>query len=513
MTKISIERAIVSVSDKSHLEKLGQYFLRNKVTVLSTGGTFSFLKKKFKKLKLEEISNFTNFKEILDGRVKTLHPYIHAGILAKKKSPDHIKQLNKLGILSVDLVVINLYPFEKFYNNPKAKDSECIENIDIGGPSLIRGAAKNFESCAVLTSTDQYEDFIDEAESNKNLISLKTRKELAKSAFRKTAYYDGLIANWFMQNDELLETTHSSIPLKRISKLRYGENPHQKAAIYSFGKNVVSKISGKDLSYNNIYDLEIAIELAEQFRMPSCVILKHGNPCGVSLGNTQIKAYKKALKCDPISAFGGIVAFNKSLTKETAKEISKLFTEVVVAPDFDKESVEFLTKKKNLILVKYESSKEKNLISIKSTRNFLLVQEKDLSVVSKENIVLKTKKKVSKKQLEDMVFGFIVAKYINSNAIVLSNNLATVGIGVGQTNRLASANQAITQMKKNFKNTKAILASDGFFPFPDIVKLCAKNKISGIIQPGGSLKDELVIKEAEKNNIPMVFTGTRHFKH
>ena len=433
--------------------------------------------------------------------------------LQKKNYPSHIKQLDELKITPIDLVIINLYPFEKFSNNIKSSESECIENIDIGGPSMIRAAAKNFESCVVLTSPDQYDSFIEEAESNKNHISLITRKELAKSAFRKTAYYDGLIANWFMQNDELLETNHSSLPLKRINKLRYGENPHQKAAVFSFGKNKISKISGKDLSYNNIYDLEVAMELAEQFIMPSCVILKHGNPCGVSLGKTQSKAYKKALKCDPVSAFGGIVAFNKSLSKETAKDISKLFTEVVVAPDFDREAIEFLSNKKNLILVKYASSKEKTLISLKSTRNFLLVQEKDLSIVSRENIIIKTKKKVTKKQLEDMIFGFIVAKYVNSNAIVLSNNLTTTGIGVGQTNRLSSAKQAISQMKKNFKNTKAILASDGFFPFPDIVKLCSKNKISGIIQPGGSLKDELVIKEAEKNNIPMVFTGTRHFKH
>ena len=460
-----------------------------------------------------EIGFYTGFKEILDGRVKTLHPLVHAGILAKKNYPSHIKQLDELGISPIDLVVINLYPFEKFSNDNKYTESECIENIDIGGPSMIRAAAKNFESCVVLTSPDQYDGFIEEAESNKNHISLKTRKELAKSAFRKTAYYDGLIANWFMQNDELLETNHSSLPLKRINKLRYGENPHQKAAVFSFGKNKISKISGKDLSYNNIYDLEIAMELAEQFIMPSCVILKHGNPCGVSLGKTQSKAYKKALQCDPLSAFGGIVAFNKSLSKETAKDISKLFTEVVVAPDFDREAVEFLSNKKNLILVRYTSSKAKTLISLKSTRNFLLVQEKDLSIVSRKNLVIKTKKKVTKKQLEDMIFGFIVAKYVNSNAIVLSKNLTTTGIGVGQTNRLASARQAISQMKKNFKNTKAILASDGFFPFPDIVKLCSKNKISGIIQPGGSLKDELVVKEAEKNNIPMVFTGTRHFKH
>ena len=378
---------------------------------------------------------------------------------------------------------------------------------------MIRGAAKNYESTAVLTSPEQYKTFIEEAELNNNYISLNTRKELARFAFCQTAYYDSLIANWFLQEDELLGITHSSIPLKREKILRYGENPHQKASLFSFGKNKIKKISGKELSYNNIYDLEIAMELAEQFNVSSCVILKHGNPCGVSLNNNQALAYKNALQCDPISAFGGIIAFNKPLSKSAAKEILKLFTEVVVAPSFDDEALKLLTHKKNLILIKYSSTKEKKKLSLKSTRNFLLVQEKDQLQLSRDDIFIKTKEKVGKKYLEDMIFGFVVAKYINSNAIVLTKNLTTLGIGVGQTNRLASARQALEQMKKNFPKTKAILASDGFFPFPDIVKLCSKNNVSGIIQPGGSLNDEKVIQEAEKNNIPMVFTGTRHFKH
>ena len=514
MSKINIRKALVSVSDKSLLEKIGEYFLKYSIIVMSTGGTYNFLKKKFPSLKLQEIADFTNFKEILDGRVKTLHPLVHAGILAKKNDPSHLKQLKELGIPSVDLVVINLYPFEKVSNIKKNNQSECIENIDIGGPSMIRGAAKNFESTAVLTAPEQYEKFIQEAEANNNHISLNTRKELAKLAFCKTAYYDSVIANWFFQKNELLEIAHSSIPLKKEKILRYGENPHQKASVFSFGRNKVTKISGKDLSYNNIYDLEIAIELAEQFNIPSCVILKHGNPCGVSLNNKQTLAYKRAFLCDPISAFGGIVAFNQSLSKSTAKEILKLFTEVVVAPDFDDDALKLLiSKKKNLILIKYSSTKKKTLFSLKSTRNFLLVQERDQLLVSKKDILIKTKRKISDKLLEDMIFGFIVAKYINSNAIVLTKDLSTLGLGIGQTNRLASTKIALEQMKKNFPKTKALLASDGFFPFPDIVKLCSKNNISGIIQPGGSINDKLVIEEAEKSNIPMAFTGTRHFKH
>ena len=513
MSKINILKALVSVSDKSFLDKIANYFLKYNITVLSTGGTYSFLKKEFPKLKLIEIASYTSFKEILDGRVKTLHPLVHAGILAKKNNPSHLKQLNELGITSIDLVVTNLYPFEKFSSNPESSESECLENIDIGGPSMIRGAAKNYESTAILTSPEQYEHFIKEAELNNNHISLRTRKELAKLAFCKTAYYDSIIANWFLQKNELLDLTNSSIPLKREKILRYGENPHQKASVFSFGGNKLKKISGKDLSYNNICDLEIAIELAEQFNLPSCVILKHGNPCGVSLNNNQTLAYKNALLCDPISAFGGVVAFNRSLSKSSAKEILKLFTEVIVAPDFDDDALKLLISKKNLILIKYSSSNRKTLFSLKSTRNFLLVQEKDQLQVSKNSIIIKTQKKVSDKHLEDMIFGFTVAKYINSNAIVLCKNLSTLGIGIGQTNRLASAKQAIEQMKKNFSKTRAILSSDGFFPFPDIVKLCSKNNISGIIQPGGSINDELVIEEAEKNNIPMAFTGTKHFKH
>ena len=513
MSKINIRNAILSVSDKSLLDKIGDYFLKYNITVLSTGGTYTFLKKKFPNLKLQEIANFTNFKEILDGRVKTLHPLIHAGILANKKRSSHLKQLKQLGINSVDLVIVNLYPFEKVSNNKKISESECIENIDIGGPSMIRGAAKNYANTAVLSSPEQYESFIQEAESNNNYISLNTRKKLAKLAFCKTAYYDSLIANWFLKKDELLSITHSSVPLKREKILRYGENPHQKASVFSFGSNKITKISGKDLSYNNICDLEIAMELAEQFNKPSCVILKHGNPCGMSLNNNQALAYKNALLCDPISAFGGVIAFNQSLSKSTANEVLKLFTEVIVAPGFDDDALELLTNKRNLILIKYLSTKTKTLLSLKTTRNFLLVQEKDGLILSKKNVHMKTKKKVNDKHLEDMIFGFIVAKYINSNAIVLTKKLSTLGIGIGQTNRLASAKIAIEQVKKNFPKTQALLASDGFFPFPDIVKLCAQNNISGIIQPGGSINDELVIEEAEKNNIPMAFTGTRHFKH
>ncbi len=513
MSKINIKNAIVSVSNKQNLEELASFFVKNKVSVLSSGGTFNYLKRLDKNLKLTQISNFTKFKEILDGRVKTLHPFVHAGILAKKDNPDHINEIRSIGVSSIDLVVVNLYPFEKILNDPKSNNEDCIENIDIGGPSMIRAAAKNFQSVAVLSSPEQYKNFINEATKNNNKISLKTRKILAKSAFQSTAYYDSIISNWFSKNDELFKSSFSSIPIKKINNLRYGENPHQKASVFSFGKNKIQKLSGKDLSFNNIYDLEIAMELAQQFIKPSCVILKHGNPCGVALSSSPIKSYKQALKCDPISAFGGIVAFNKLIKGDTAKEILKLFTEVVIAPGFDSEAIKLFSQKKNLIVIKYTSSKKQSTISLKTTRNFLLVQERDKLIISKKNLVLRTKKKLAQNILDDLHFGFIVSKFVNSNAIVLSHNLATVGIGVGQTNRLDSAKQAIAKMKKNFVKQKAVLASDGFFPFPDIVRLCAKNNIYAIIQPGGSVNDDLVIKTAEKFKIPIIFTAVRHFKH
>jgi len=511
--KLTIKKAIVSVSDKTNLDQLTKYFVKHDVHILSTGGTAKHLKKLNSKIRVQEISDFTNFQEILDGRVKTLHPLIYAGILAKRNDVKHQKQLSQIDIANIDLVVVNLYPFEKISKNTLSTDSECIENIDIGGPSMIRAAAKNYENVTILTNPNEYEHFIETAQKNKNVISLEYRKKLAALAFETTSYYESLISSWFnRKNDDLCDQT-SSLPLKKITDLRYGENPHQKGSLYSLANNDVNKISGKDLSYNNIFDLEVAMELAEQFSKPSCVILKHGNPCGVALDKNQEKAYSKALKCDPVSAFGGIVAFNKTVNEKTAQMIKKIFTEVVVAPNFSPQALKFLAMKKNLILVKYQSSNSPTKKTIKSTRNFLLVQDKDNKIIKKNDLNYMSKKKPKLNEIDDMIFGFIVCKFTNSNAIVLTNNLATVGIGIGQTNRLDSAKQAIKRMKENYKKIKAVMASDGFFPFPDIVTLCAKNNVTAIIQPGGSIKDKNVVKVAEKNKISMVFAGVRHFKH
>ncbi len=511
MSKIKISRALVSVSDKRNLEQLAKYFYRNKIEVLSSGGTYKYLKKLYPLLKLKKIEEHTSSKEILDGRVKTLHPKIHGAILSKNNKK-HLSQLKKLKINPIELVVVNLYPFEDIYKKKGVKHEECIENIDIGGPTLIRGAAKNHQNVSILTSPDQYAPFIKEAESNKNYINLNYRKKLAKLGFQYTAYYDSLVANWMSKETDLLENHKTSIPLKKIQALRYGENPHQKASVYNFGNNSIEKISGKDLSYNNIFDMEIALELSTQFSVTNCTIVKHTNPCGVSLDNNQQQAYKNALKCDPVSAFGGVIAFNKKLETKTAKEIIKLFTEVVIAPSFDKTALDILSTKKNMIIIKYKNSK-RNPMSIRSSNNFILIQEKDIKKITKKELSTKTITKASEKQINNLLFAFTVAKFVNSNAIVLANNLSTVGIGVGQTNRVDSAKQAIFKMDNNFNKINPVLASDGFFPFPDIIEICAKSNISAIIQPGGSLNDKLVIEAAEKNKIPLIFTGYRHFKH
>ena len=335
----------------------------------------------------------------------------------------------------------------------------------------------------------------------------------ATKAFETTAYYESLISNWFNRDNPDYCISKSSIPLNKISNLRYGENPHQKAAYYKFGKSAFTKIHGKDLSFNNIYDLESAISVSTEFKKCSCVIVKHGNPCGVALDKLQHKAYEKAFRCDEISAFGGVVAFNNKLTEKTAALINKIFTEVVIAPDFSKKARILLTSKKNIILIKYKTSKLKENFHIKSTQNFILIQQRDKKSVSAKEIIIDNKEKLSKKIIDDMLFAFKVSKYVSSNAIVAAADQATIGIGVGQTSRIESAKQAIKKIKKNNENQKIVLASDGFFPFSDIVKLCAKNNINFIIQPGGSINDKKIKAEAKKLNVNIAFTNIRHFKH
>ncbi len=512
MSKVKIKRAIISVHNKNHLSSLAKYLIKNNVEILSTGGTARYLRDLDKKAKIIEISQFTEFKEILEGRVKSLHPKIYSGILGKKNHRNHKSQLKNINVPFVDLVVVNLYPFEEVSTNTKSSQQDCIENIDIGGPTLIRAAAKNFEHVVVLSDPAQYKCFIEEAIDNNNSVSLEFRHRFAQAAFENTAHYEATISRWFNKKKKFSEDK-LSVPLKKISNLRYGENPHQKAALFELEKSNFTKISGKVLSYNNIYDSEVASELAFQFKSNSCVILKHGNPCGVSLNNNQKTAYLNALKCDSRSAFGGVIAFNSTLSAETAKEIKKIFTEIIIAPNFSQTSKKILSEKENLILIKYKPSKSKLGLHFKTTKNFLLAQDKDEKKITHKDMKVKTKKVPSKKLLDDMIFAYIVSKYLNSNAIVLAEKLSTLGIGSGQTNRLDAAELAIKRMKKNSKTKNAVMASDGFFPFPDIVELCAKNMIYSVIQPGGSKNDSAVIEMSNRKKISMIFTGIRHFKH
>ncbi|MAI83522.1 MAG: bifunctional phosphoribosylaminoimidazolecarboxamide formyltransferase/IMP cyclohydrolase PurH [Rickettsiales bacterium] len=513
--KLFIKNAIVSVSDKKNLEKLIPFFLKYKINIFSTGGSFKYLKSVNSGIKLYEISKLTGFNEILDGRVKTLHPAIHSGILARKNKSRDKKEIKDNGLIFFDLVIVNLYPFEETINNTKNKFEKCIENIDIGGSTMIRAAAKNFENVVILSDPAQYEQFVNNYKK-KNGLSLEMRKKLAIDAFKTSSFYEATISNWFLENSDQDIFSSSSLYLKKIKQLRYGENPHQKSSLFKWGKNPFVQISGKELSYNNIVDIENCISLVIELRKKqSCVILKHANPCGVSINKEQKDAYIDALRCDPISAFGGVIAFNSEVLLETAQEILKNFVEVIIAPSFTQQAKNLLIKsKKNLILVISDFKLANPKYTIKTTNNYLLIQSKDSKILKKDDLIFKTSQEIPIRQLNDLIFANSVAKYVTSNAIVLAKNQSTLGIGVGQTNRIASAKIAIHNLLTNFDNQKdVVLASDGFFPFPDIIQLCVKHNISSIIQPGGSINDKKVILEAKKNKINLVFSGVRHFKH
>ena len=514
MKKIEIKKAIVSVHNKEKLESLVEYFIDFNIQVFSTGGTYKFLKKKSKMLKLFKLSELTKFNEILEGRVKTLHPNIFGSILADKNNTKHRKELLKYGIVKTDLVVVNLYPFEKTIESNEKDEMLCIENIDIGGTSLLRAAAKNFNDTIVLSSPQQYQEFIKIGRENSNCIDNRKSRSFAVDAFNETAYYDSIISDWLLRRTNASKFEKKTVALKKIGKLRYGENPHQAACLYKASEHHFSKISGKELSFNNINDFELAMELAGQFDKNCCAIIKHGMPCGVAVHKEQDVAYKKALDCDRVSAFGGIIAFNSKVNEKTAKILCKLFTELVVAPYFSSEAIKILSQKKNLILIKYNKGvrKNKSNIRLKSTQNFLLIQDEDNRQVSNKDLIVKTKKNPTQREYDDLIFAFKVCKFVTSNAIVIARNKATTGICGGQTSRIDAVKISLNRAKKD-KTTKDVLASDGFFPFSDAAELCKKYNISSIIQPGGSKNDNKVIKVLDDYGISMVFTSLRHFKH
>ena len=499
-----INRALISVFDKNGVLELCNYLRAVDVEIISTGGTFKYLKEKG--IAVTEVSDITGFPEMLDGRVKTLHPRIHAGILAIREDEKHMKTIKEMGIGTIDMVVVNLYPFFD-----KVKEDltfeEKVEFIDIGGPTMLRAAAKNFQDVVVISEVSDYLPVIEEIE-NSGEISFNSRKKLAGKVFNLMSAYDAAVSCFLLEDEKF--PTYFTMPFKKHSDLRYGENPHQAAAYYvsaTFNGSMkdFEILNGKELSYNNIKDLDVAWKVVSEFDEIVCCGLKHNSPCGVALGENVLEAYKKAFDCDPISIFGGIVAVNTKLTKNAAEEMVKTFLEVVAAPDFEEEALVVLRTKKNLRVIKC-ISKPKAQLGLVSVDGGLLVQEEDKKLL--EDLKVVTVKLPTEEETRDLIFGLKVVKYVKSNAIVVVKNGMAVGIGGGQVNRIWAATQALDRAKDG-----VVLASDAFFPFKDVVEEAAKYNIKAIIQPGGSIRDEESIKVCNEHNISMILTGIRHFKH
>ncbi len=512
-----IKRAVISVSDKDNLLQILKTLKRFKVEIISSGGTYDLIRKMG--FRCKEISTYTGFDEMLDGRVKTLHPKIHAGILHNRKNLKHTKQMKLQSYNSIDLVIVNFYPFEKVLKN-SSNPKKIIENIDIGGPSMVRGAAKNFNDVTTITDKKDYSRLIGELKRFKGKTSFNFRKEMAGKAYNLTAYYDSVVSEWFNREIGLEFPERKTFFGKKISQLRYGENPHQKSSIYinSFktDNTNLQQLSGKDLSYNNYNDIFAGLDiLFSNLKLPSTVIIKHANPCGVSSNKSALQSFLNAQASDPISAFGGVVACNYKINNKIALKIHKTFFEVILAKGFDKKALKVLKKKKNMRVIDISKFNYGSSTTVKFFENSFLIQEKDNLVFNKKKLKFVTKNKPSNKELKDMEFAFRVCKYVKSNAIVIVKNNSTIGIGAGQQNRLDSCKIA-TQKAKKFQPKhliNSIAASDAFFPFADGIKTLINAGVKTIIQPGGSIRDKEVIEEAKKRNVKMVFTGIRHFNH
>jgi phosphoribosylaminoimidazolecarboxamide formyltransferase / IMP cyclohydrolase len=508
-----IKTALISVSDKTNLKPLLNSLKKNNIKIISSGGTYKEIKKlRFKCL---EVSKFTNSPEILEGRVKTLHPKIHAGILNKRKSKIHLKDLKKNNFENIDLVIVNFYPFAETLKNTK-NHNKIIEKIDVGGPTMVRSAAKNYHDVTIITSADQYEELVDELKKNKGSTSLEFREKLSRIAFTETAYYDSVISDYFSKRNNIIFPKKKVFHTNLIETPRYGENPHQKSAIYSKNSSLkINQIHGKQLSYNNYNDIFSALTISKSLpKNKGTVIVKHANPCGVSINRNHLKSYKLALACDPLSAFGGIVSCNFKINKNLASELNKLFLEVIIANGFEKDALKLLKKKKNLRLIDATNYSFKEIFRFISSNEELLIQTEDLKKFNKKNFKVVSKKKPNSKQMKNLIFAFNVCRYVKSNAIVLVSNETTAGIGSGQPSRLDSCQIAIDKMKK-FKNTndEVVGASDAFFPFVDGVEKLVQSGITAIIQPSGSIRDKEIINFANETNTILVFSKTRHFRH
>ena len=510
-----IKRAIISLSNKKNLSSILKTLKKYKIEIISSGGTYKEIKKL--KYKCTEISSYTQFSEILDGRVKTLHPKIHAGILSKRKNKLHKKQLLKNKFEEIDLVIVNFYPFENILKETK-NHLKIVENIDVGGPTMARAAAKNYNFVTVITKPSDYSNLINELNFNKGGTSLRFRQKMSENAFLETAYYDSVITNYFniLSGNKFPNKKIMSVNL--VEKLRYGENPHQEAAIYSKEEKLkIKQLSGKQLSYNNYNDIFSALNISKSLpRNVGTVIIKHANPCGVSINKHKIKSYKLALKCDPISAYGGIVCCNFKIKKELAFELNKLFLEVIIGNEIDKEALKILKRKKNLRIIDAKNLKLNDIQNINTNFNSFLIQSADSKIFSKKDFKVVSKIKPDKKTFDDLLFAFNVCRFVKSNAIVLANNSSTVGIGSGQPSRLDSCKIAINKMKQ-FQNlqisNKIVAASDAFFPFVDGIETLVQSGVSAVIQPSGSVRDKEIIKFANQTGTVLVFSKTRHFRH
>ena len=508
-----IKTALISVSDKKNLKPLLNILRKNKVKIISSGGTYKeIIKLKFQCL---EVSEFTNSPEVLEGRVKTLHPKIHAGILNKRNSKSHLKDLKKNNYENIDLVIVNFYPFENTLKKTN-KHSAIIENIDVGGPTMVRSAAKNYNDVTVITSSDQYEELIEELNKNKGSTTLKFREKLSRIAFTETAYYDSVISNYFNKISNTTFPSKKVIHANLIDIPRYGENPHQMSGIYSKNSNMnIRQIHGKQLSYNNYNDIFAALTISKSLpKNIGTVIVKHANPCGVSIKKNHLESYIAALKCDPVSAFGGIVSCNYKVTKIIAEELNKLFFEVIIANNFNSDAIKILKTKKNLRLIDASKYTFKEDLKFISNNEEILIQSEDINKFNIRDFKVVSKKKPNAKQMKNLLFAFNVCRYVKSNAIVLATNETTAGIGSGQPSRLDSCQIAIDKMKKFTKpNDELVAASDAFFPFVDGLEKLVQSGATAVIQPSGSIRDKEIINFANETNTILVFSKTRHFRH
>lgn len=510
-----MKRALVSVSDKTNLVPFVSSLVELGYEIISTGGTKKALEAAG--IKTIGISEVTDFPEIMDGRVKTLHPKVHGALLCVRDNPDHVRQIEELGIQYIDLVCVNLYPFKETVQKPGVSHEEIIENIDIGGPSMLRSASKNYKFIPVLCDPSDYDAIVKELRENGETY-LTTREYLAAKVFRHTASYDTMIASYLTERTGEKYPEKFTITFDKVQELRYGENPHQSAAFYK-GMNPqyslanAKQLHGKELSYNNIQDGNAAIEILKDFEgQPAVVGLKHMNPCGVGIGKTIEEAWDKAYEADPVSIFGGIVAFNEPIHVSVAEKLSKIFLEIIIAPAFDEDAFEILSKKKNIRLMQLDTSLEVNAkYKVTNVNDGLLVQDIDDHKITAEDLRCVTNRKPTEEELEQLLFAWKVVKHVKSNAIVLVKDNMTIGVGAGQMNRVGAAKIAIEQAGEKAKGS--IMSSDAFFPMPDTVEEAVKAGVTAIIQPGGSIKDQLSIDVCNEHGIAMVYTGVRHFKH